>query len=486
MYDRFTTREKQGITVVISLAGIIGPFASGSFIPCIPEIAKDLKTSGTVINYTVGAYVFMLAVGNLFWAPYAEFYGRRPVYLMSLPLVCIGSLISATTKSLAQLVIGRCVQAFGASCVLAIGAATISDVYKLEERGTAMGIFFGVSPIASFAFSLISFNNGAKFKAILLGPPLAPITGGLLAAYASWRMTQLFIFIMGLVAFTSIALYFPETSHPGSRGIDVFMTDEEIELQNEGSSLPQSIDTFATQLSRWVWLNPFEPLTLARSPVILFVSCAAAFSLTTFYVLAIPLSYTLGPHYGIGTPLLIGACFIPSGLGSIVGATLSGRLADSAIINGRTRRHGKWLPEDRLMATIPAALILLPVSLIGFAYTTSYIPGQVGLGIVLLCLFVNGMAVDMVLSPAATYFVDVLQTQSAEVMAFYTAFRSIVCAIASAGVLPAINQFGLIATNTAAAMLAWVAFLLIYVTIRNGAQLRGWRDIGFTCSPQDF
>jgi MFS family permease len=44
-----------------------------------------------------------------------------------------------------QLVVGRTVQAFGASSVMSVGAATISDIYKLEERGTAMGILFGVS-----------------------------------------------------------------------------------------------------------------------------------------------------------------------------------------------------------------------------------------------------------------------------------------------------------------------------------------------------
>lgn len=36
-------------------------------------------------------------------------------------------------------------QSFGASSGLSVGAAVIGDIYKLEERGTAMGVFFGVS-----------------------------------------------------------------------------------------------------------------------------------------------------------------------------------------------------------------------------------------------------------------------------------------------------------------------------------------------------
>jgi MFS family permease len=39
----------------------------------------------------------------------------------------------------------RFVQALGASPGLAVGPGVIGDIYKLEERGQAMGIFFGVS-----------------------------------------------------------------------------------------------------------------------------------------------------------------------------------------------------------------------------------------------------------------------------------------------------------------------------------------------------
>lgn len=39
----------------------------------------------------------------------------------------------------------RFLQAFGSSGGFAVGSGVIADIYKLEERGTAMGIFYGVS-----------------------------------------------------------------------------------------------------------------------------------------------------------------------------------------------------------------------------------------------------------------------------------------------------------------------------------------------------
>lgn len=40
--------------------------------------------------------------------------------------------------------IWRFLQALGSSPGLSVGAGVIGDIYKLEERGTAMGIFFAV------------------------------------------------------------------------------------------------------------------------------------------------------------------------------------------------------------------------------------------------------------------------------------------------------------------------------------------------------
>lgn len=78
-----------------------------------------------------------------------------------------------------------------------------------------------------------------------------------------------------------------------------------------------------------------------------------------------------------------------------VGATVAGRLADIAVIRGKKQRQGAWCPEDRLKATIPGGLILLPLSLIIFGLTTAYIPGTIGLVICLICLFFNGMGVSV-------------------------------------------------------------------------------------------
>jgi MFS family permease len=101
------------------------------------------------------------AIGNLLWATYCGYCtciasgrrlvltlfadGRRPIFLFSLPTLFIASLGVASAHSVPSLLVWRLLQAFGCSSGMSVGASVIGDIYKMEERGTAMGVFFGVS-----------------------------------------------------------------------------------------------------------------------------------------------------------------------------------------------------------------------------------------------------------------------------------------------------------------------------------------------------
>ena len=82
--------------------------------------------------------------------------GRRIVYLSSLPILCLGSLGVAAAQNVPLLLLFRVIQGFGSSAGLSVGTAVIADIYRLEQRGTAMGIFFAVRRF-SFLFRLFLY-----------------------------------------------------------------------------------------------------------------------------------------------------------------------------------------------------------------------------------------------------------------------------------------------------------------------------------------
>lgn len=79
--------------------------------------------------------------------------------------------------------------------------------------------------------------------------------------------------------------------------------------------------------------------------------------------------------------------------GITVGAYVAGCLSDRAVIAGRKRRGGKWVPEDRLLAATPGALIITPLSALIFGWTAQLIPGKLGLVICVFAIFLNGLGV---------------------------------------------------------------------------------------------
>jgi hypothetical protein len=70
--------------------------------------------------------------------------GRRPVYLTVLPIFTLGSLGVALARTVPQLMLFRVMQAFGGGGGMSVGAGVITDIYRLEERGSAIGFFFAV------------------------------------------------------------------------------------------------------------------------------------------------------------------------------------------------------------------------------------------------------------------------------------------------------------------------------------------------------
>ncbi|KAK0435267.1 MFS general substrate transporter [Armillaria borealis] len=182
VYERFTRGRKRGILALISWCGLLpctffvscelwyvhrnlAVFISGSFFPSVPAIARDLDSSGSVISLAVSLSVLATSIGSLAAASYSSFYGRRPVYLVGLPLLCVGSLGVALSQTVSQLMVWRFLQTFGAS-------------------------------------------------------------PGIVAHFSSWRTMQFILGGAGFGAFICMYLFFSETSHPGVRGIDKLKIEE--------------------------------------------------------------------------------------------------------------------------------------------------------------------------------------------------------------------------------------------------------------------
>lgn len=159
-------------------------------LPAIDDVVKDLDTTGTIVNVSVGMYLLSLGIFPMWWSTFSEKHGRRSVYLISFVLFCAFTIGAALSPNIGALIAFRILSGGCSASVQAVGAGTVGDLYINEERGTAMGLYY-LGP--------------------LMGPFLAPIVGGAVAEAWGWRATQWLLVIFSGSNVISIMIFLPET-----------------------------------------------------------------------------------------------------------------------------------------------------------------------------------------------------------------------------------------------------------------------------------
>lgn len=103
----------------------------------------------------------------LVWAAFADYGGRKTIYLISLAIFIAANIcLAALPAHLASLFVFRVFQAIGSCGVTAVGAGSVADVIEPAKRASALSIFL-LGP--------------------QVGPVLGPLIGGQFASESSWR-----------------------------------------------------------------------------------------------------------------------------------------------------------------------------------------------------------------------------------------------------------------------------------------------------------
>ncbi|HZE48355.1 MAG TPA: MFS transporter [Jatrophihabitantaceae bacterium] len=132
----------------------------------LPDMAADLSTSFTSLQWVIDIYALALAALLLGFGSFADVVGRRRVYLGGLVVFAAASLVAGIAPNTAVLITARAVQGLGGAAMFATTLALLNSSYQGRDRGTAFGIWGAVSAIAA---------------------AVGPIAGGLLTQHGSWR-----------------------------------------------------------------------------------------------------------------------------------------------------------------------------------------------------------------------------------------------------------------------------------------------------------
>lgn len=158
----------KGKTLVI-LPLILGTFMAGidsSIVNVsLPTMQNQFDVKLDEIQWVITVYILGFCVFMPLTTWIKERIGYYKLYMISLGVFIIGSLLCGLANSLNMLIFARAIQAFGGGAITPTSMAIITAVFPATERGKVMGLW----SIGSIA-----------------GPAIGPTLGGILTAYFGW------------------------------------------------------------------------------------------------------------------------------------------------------------------------------------------------------------------------------------------------------------------------------------------------------------
>ncbi len=116
--------------------------------PAIPAIEKTMHIDGKDISWIFSTYILFYLFGVPVMSKLSDVHGRRVIYILSVAIFGLGSVVVSLSGDIQMLLTGRAIQGLGSSGVFPVAAATIGDVFPPEKRGRALGILGAVFGIA--------------------------------------------------------------------------------------------------------------------------------------------------------------------------------------------------------------------------------------------------------------------------------------------------------------------------------------------------
>jgi EmrB/QacA subfamily drug resistance transporter len=159
----------------------------------LPSIRQDLGIGISELEWIVNAYALTFGVLLLTGGKLADLYGRRLIFIVGLVIFTAASLACGLATGAEMLITARTVQGVGAALMNPATLSIITATFPPRQRGTAIGIWAGVSALAL---------------------AIGPLVGGLLTEHLNWNWIFFINVPIGVLAVLAARVFITETRDP--------------------------------------------------------------------------------------------------------------------------------------------------------------------------------------------------------------------------------------------------------------------------------
>lgn len=184
------------VLVLLGTLTAFGPFVTDMYLPTLPAMTEFFNTTSSQVQLGLTASMIGLAVGQLFFGPLSDKYGRRVPLIIAMFMFLIATVGCLFSSTIMQFVGWRVVQGIAGAGGIVISRSIAADKYsgrELAKMLAVIGAINGVAPIA------------------------APIVGGGMAGYWGWQGIFWTLFGIGIILLLG-SFHFKESLSEERRG----------------------------------------------------------------------------------------------------------------------------------------------------------------------------------------------------------------------------------------------------------------------------
>ncbi len=192
-------RKKWYVMAAVAM-GVFLATIDGSIVNiALPTLVKALGEPLAVVEWVVLAYLLTVTTLMISMGRLADMIGKKPLYLIGFAGFTLGSALCGLSTSVGMLIAFRVFQAIGASMMMALGTAIVTEAFPVEERGKALGI---VGMMVSIG--------------VIAGPTI----GGIILEHMTWNWLFFVNIPVGLIGIPMVLRFVPAIRPKGRQRFD--------------------------------------------------------------------------------------------------------------------------------------------------------------------------------------------------------------------------------------------------------------------------
>jgi len=191
--------RKWYVMAAVSMGTLLATIDGSIVNVALPTLVRELQTDFATVQWVVLAYLLTVAtllpsVGRL-----ADMIGKKQIYTLGFVGFTLGSFLCGLAPTIHLLIAFRMLQAVGATMILALGSAIVTESFPSSERGRALGI----------TGTMVSIG-------IVIGPTL----GGFILDGFSWHWIFFVNIPIGIVGTLMTIRFVPDIKPMGRQQFD--------------------------------------------------------------------------------------------------------------------------------------------------------------------------------------------------------------------------------------------------------------------------